>query len=60
MADSGFDLFAAARQEMIDEGFDPDFPPEVGQPTGSAQDPDGIQYGRRRARPALSVVVFHR
>jgi len=31
MADSGFDLFAAARQEMIDEGFDPDFPPEVGQ-----------------------------
>ena len=24
-----FDLFAAARQEMIDDGFDPDFPPEV-------------------------------
>jgi len=31
MAHSEFDLFAAARQEMIDEGFDPDFPPEVGQ-----------------------------
>ncbi len=31
MADSGFDLFAAAHQEMIDQGFDPDFPPEVGQ-----------------------------
>ena len=31
MADSGFDLFAAARQEMIDEGFQPDFPPEVGR-----------------------------
>jgi len=31
MADSGFDLFASARQEMIDHGFDPDFPPEVGQ-----------------------------
>lgn len=31
MADGGFDLFAAARQEMIDEGFDPDFSPEVGQ-----------------------------
>ena len=30
MSDTGFDLFAAARQEMIDEGFDPDFPPEVG------------------------------
>ena len=27
MPDIGFDLFAAARQEMIDEGFDPDFPP---------------------------------
>ena len=24
-----FDLFAAARQEMIDQGFEPDFPPEV-------------------------------
>src|SRR5580698_8288755 len=23
---AGFDLAAAARQEMIDEGFDPDFP----------------------------------
>ena len=31
MPDTGFDLFAAARQEMIDQGFDPDFPPEVGQ-----------------------------
>jgi VacB/RNase II family 3'-5' exoribonuclease len=31
MANSGFDLFAAAHQEMIDEGFDPDFPPEVGR-----------------------------
>jgi exoribonuclease-2 len=27
MPDNGFDLFAIARQEMIDEGFDPDFPP---------------------------------
>src|SRR5271165_6555386 len=31
MSDTGFDLLAAARQEMIDRGFDPDFPPEVGQ-----------------------------
>lgn len=29
MAHIGFDLSAAAHQEMIDEGFDPDFPPEV-------------------------------
>lgn len=29
MPNSGFDLVAAARQEMIDEGFDPDFPPGV-------------------------------
>jgi exoribonuclease-2 len=29
MPQSGSDLFAAARQEMIDEGFQPDFPPEA-------------------------------
>jgi len=29
MPDHGFDLYAAARQTMIDEGFDPDFPPGV-------------------------------
>jgi VacB/RNase II family 3'-5' exoribonuclease len=29
MPDTGFDLFAIARQEMIAEGFDPDFPPGV-------------------------------
>ena len=29
MFEHSFDLVAAARQEMIDEGFDPDFPPEV-------------------------------
>src|ERR1022692_1328071 len=29
MPEIGFDLFAAARQEMIAEGFDPDFPPGV-------------------------------
>ena len=27
MAHNGFNLAAAARQEMIDQGFDPDFPP---------------------------------
>lgn len=29
MNSNGFDLFAAARQTMIDEGFQPDFPPGV-------------------------------
>ena len=31
MSDARFDLFAAARQEMIARGFHPDFPPEVDQ-----------------------------
>jgi VacB/RNase II family 3'-5' exoribonuclease len=31
MAHNGFDLFAAAHQEMINEGFQPDFLPEVGR-----------------------------
>ncbi|MGB6942184.1 MAG: RNB domain-containing ribonuclease [Bryobacteraceae bacterium] len=31
MTDRGFDLVAAARQEMIGEGFDPDFSPEAGR-----------------------------
>src|ERR1700694_5258220 len=31
MPQTGFDLSAAAHQEMIDQGFDPDFPPEVGR-----------------------------
>jgi VacB/RNase II family 3'-5' exoribonuclease len=31
MSRPGFDLASAARQEMIDEGFDPDFPPGVAQ-----------------------------
>ncbi len=31
MTDGGFDLVAAAHQEMIDQGFDPDFSPEVGE-----------------------------
>src|SRR5580704_311012 len=29
MPDRPFDLYAAARQEMIDQGFHPDFPPGV-------------------------------
>jgi exoribonuclease-2 len=34
MPHNGFDLAAAARQEMIDEGFDPDFPPETAEQLG--------------------------
>jgi VacB/RNase II family 3'-5' exoribonuclease len=46
MADKGFDLLAAARQEMIKEGFDPDFSPDVGQQLAElksrkASTPDG-------------------
>ena len=44
MANNGFDLSAAARQEMIDEGFQPDFPPEV------ARQLDAI-----KARPAFAM-----
>lgn len=31
MPHNGFDLSSAAHQEMIQEGFDPDFPPEIKQ-----------------------------
>ena len=37
MAHSGFDLFAAAHQEMIDQGFDPDFAPAVSQQVAALQ-----------------------
>jgi len=37
MTHSGFDLFAAAHQEMIDQGFDPDFPPAVSQQLAALQ-----------------------
>jgi exoribonuclease-2 len=37
MPDTGFDLFAAARQEMIDEGFDPDYPPGVDEQLAAIQ-----------------------
>jgi VacB/RNase II family 3'-5' exoribonuclease len=36
-AHNGFDLFASARQEMIDRGFHPDFPPEAGQQVAALQ-----------------------
>jgi exoribonuclease-2 len=46
MAHNGFDLFAAARQEMIDQGFDPDFPPEAAQ-----------QLAALKTRPAPSIAA---
>src|SRR5580658_1833438 len=49
MNNNGFDLLAAARQTMIDEGFHPDFPPAVEQqmavlrarPSAPTSPPDG-------------------
>jgi VacB/RNase II family 3'-5' exoribonuclease len=37
MPHSGFDLFAAAHQEMVDHGFDPDFAPAVSQQVAALQ-----------------------
>src|SRR6266404_5996734 len=37
MAHNGFDLLSAARQEMIDAGFDPDFPQGVEQQVAAFQ-----------------------
>ena len=55
MADIGFDLFAAAHQEMIDEGFDPDFPPEVGRQLAAlkTQPPTSTDGGVRDLRSLL-------
>ncbi|HXP83252.1 MAG TPA: RNB domain-containing ribonuclease [Bryobacteraceae bacterium] len=48
MVHSEFDLIAAARQEMIDEGFQPDFPPQAGRQL------DAIKL---QAAPSLSAGV---
>jgi len=55
MAHSGFDLFAAARQEMIDEGFQPDFPPEVARQLDALKTrvASGTDAGVRDLRPLL-------
>src|SRR5262245_17375764 len=42
MNHNGFDLFASARQAMLDNGFQPDFPPAVEQ-----------QIATLRAKPSL-------
>src|SRR5277367_1174250 len=48
MPDSGFDLFAAARLEMIAEGFHPDFPPGVDEQ---------IQNLRSKAGPVAAATL---
>jgi VacB/RNase II family 3'-5' exoribonuclease len=55
MADSGFDLVAAAHQEMIDHGFDPDFPPEAAQQLAAIKTRAAptLEPGLRDLRPLL-------
>jgi VacB/RNase II family 3'-5' exoribonuclease len=55
MAHNGFDLFAAARQEMIDEGFEPDFPPEAARQLDAikAHPAPGAEPGVRDLRSML-------
>jgi VacB/RNase II family 3'-5' exoribonuclease len=55
MNDNGFDLVAAAHQEMIDHGFDPDFTPAVAQQLAAlkAQPPSIAGPGVRDLRSLL-------
>jgi len=64
MLHAHFDLFAAARDEMLHEGFEPDFPPQVdqqlaelkrqGQLTAKGDDRDlrALLWSSIEARPA--------
>lgn len=55
MTPSGFDLFAAARQEMIAHGFQPDFPPEATRQleTLKTRAPSGTDSSLRDLRSLL-------
>src|SRR6202142_858077 len=55
MTHSGFDLFAAAHQEMLDEGFQPDFLPEAARQLDALQKTGtpGIDTGARDLRSLL-------
>lgn len=55
MAHNGFDLFAAARQEMIDRGFRPDFPPDAARQLEAlrTRPPSGIGSGVTDLRSLL-------
>jgi exoribonuclease-2 len=46
MNHNGFDLFAAARQTMLDEGFQPDFPPAVEQQMAALRAQSPVSPGR--------------
>jgi VacB/RNase II family 3'-5' exoribonuclease len=55
MTHSGFDLFAAAHQEMLDEGFQPDFLPEAARQLDGIKNAatPGIGAGLRDLRSLL-------
>jgi VacB/RNase II family 3'-5' exoribonuclease len=55
MSNNGFDLFAAARQEMIAEGFHPDFPAAVDQQLNALKTRklSALDGGVRDLRPLL-------
>ncbi|MGA7416148.1 MAG: RNB domain-containing ribonuclease [Bryobacteraceae bacterium] len=55
MAHNGFDLLAAARQEMIDRGFQPDFPPDAARQLEALKThpPSGTNTGVRDLRSLL-------
>src|SRR5216683_6950700 len=55
MSDAKFDLYSAARQEMIAQGFHPDFPPGTNQQLDAlkAQPAPKIDSGVRDLRPLL-------
>ena len=60
MSQPAFDLRAAAHQEMLAEGFQPDFSPAVGQQVKALEAQNGAAERRWRARPAVFAVVVHR
>ena len=59
MSDTQFDLFAAARQEMLAEGFHPDFPPAVDQQVTALKARTPIAMDGD-VRLALLAVVLYR
>ena len=60
MSQPTFDLRAAAHQEMIAEGFQPDFSGQVMQQVKTLEAQRGSEGNKRRAGSAVSTVVLHR
>jgi exoribonuclease-2 len=54
MTHSAFDLFSAARDEMIHEGFEPDFPPEALRQVEDLRQGDALNHA---APPAIAADV---